>query len=358
MKIIVVCGTRPDAIKLAPIYKTLAAVLPRQSLLLLSSGQHRELLAQALAEFDLVPDIDLAVMRPGQDLARLSARIVTGVTEVLERERPTLVITHGDTTTAFSAALASFYRGIPVAHVEAGLRSFALDSPFPEEAHRRFIATIAAMHFAPTELERRNLLAEGVPADRIHVTGNTMIDALTSAIARTSPGADASMQRLVLTMHRRERDTQQTRALLETLRGYLDAHPTLALTCPLHLQPATRDELTTVFADHPRVCLAPPLGYSDFIGLLRASACVLTDSGGVQEEAAFLRKPVVLLRERTERRDGLATGRVRLVGNDPTILPFVLDEMLAAPREPLPTAIASESPSRRIVQLILERQAA
>ncbi len=356
MKIIVVCGTRPDAIKLAPIYRSLAAALPRESLRLLSTGQHRELLSQALAEFDLTPDIDLAVMQPGQDLARLSARIVSGVTGVIERERPSLVVTHGDTTTAFAAALASFYAGVPVAHVEAGLRSFSLDSPFPEEAHRRFIATIAAMHFAPTEHERQNLLREGVPAERIHVTGNTMVDALAQAIQRTSSAVADPMRRLVLTMHRRERDTGQTRALLRTLRGYLDAHPATALTCPLHLQPAIREELVTAFADHPRIALSPPLGYSDFIGLLRESSCVLTDSGGVQEEAAFLKKPVVLLRERTERRDGIATGRVRLVGNDPSILPVVLDEMLASAPEPI--AMAAESPSRRIVQLILERQAA
>ena len=356
MKIIVVCGTRPDAIKLAPIYRALAVSLPRGSLHVLIAGQHRELLGQALAEFALTPDIDLAVMRPGQDLARLSARIVDGVTEVLERERPSLVVTHGDTTTAFAAALASFYAGIPVAHVEAGLRSFSLESPFPEEAHRRFIATIAAMHFAPTEHERQNLLREGVAAERIHVTGNTVVDALTQAIQRPSTGVASPAQRLVLTMHRREREAQQTRALLRTLRGYLDAHPTTTLTCPLHLQPAIREAVVTAFADHPRIALSPPLGYSDFIGLLRESSCVLTDSGGVQEEAVFLRKPVVLLRERTERRDGIATGRVRLVGNDPSILPVVLDEMLAAVPEPM--TMTAESPSRRIVQLILERRAA
>lgn len=357
MKVLVVCGTRPDAIKLAPIYRALQARLAAPELRLVSTGQHRELLDQVLTEFRLSPDVDLAVMRPGQDLAQLTARIVAGVGEVIAREAPTLVVTHGDTATAFAASLASFYNGVPVAHVEAGLRSFAIDSPFPEEAHRRFIATMAAMHFAPTEHERKNLLREGVPSARVHVTGNTLVDALATAISTESPAPPATGPRLVLTMHRRERSRAQTRALLGSLRVYLDANPDVALTCPLHLRPETRDELAAVLGDHPRVALTPPLGYSAFVGLLRDSTCVLTDSGGVQEEAAYLRKPVVLLRDRTERRDGIASGRVRLVGSDPTLLPAALDELVrAAPLEPT-CVMADASPSRRIAEIITRRAA-
>ncbi|HRQ81995.1 MAG TPA: UDP-N-acetylglucosamine 2-epimerase (non-hydrolyzing) [Azospirillaceae bacterium] len=341
-RVLIVIGTRPEAIKLAPVADALSrcGLEPRVCL----SGQHRELLAQALEAFDLPIHHNLDLMRDDQDLPALTGRVVAETARVIDAERPDWVIVQGDTVTAMAAALAGFQCGVPVAHVEAGLRSGDLRHPWPEEMNRRLIGQLAALHFAPTEGARRHLLAEGVAPAAIHVTGNTVIDALAMARARLKQrpelgagappdlGADGRAVVLV-TVHRRENLGEilpRIGAALERLADRGDCE----LVFPAHPNPQV-SALARRLADRTAggLRVVPPLSYLPFVALLDRADLILTDSGGIQEEASALGKPVLLLRERTERPEAVEAGNVRLVGADPDRIAAAAARLLDDPNE-------------------------
>lgn len=316
-RILVVIGTRPEAVKLAPVVRALRAAEWAECRVL-ATAQHRELLDRTLAFFGVVPDRDLDLMRPAQSLVDLTSRSVAAIDPVLAEERPDLVVVEGDTTTVFAAALGAFYRGISVAHVEAGLRTSDRGNPFPEEANRRLVAQLADVHFAPTATARANLLREGIAGTAVHVVGNTGIDALHWATARVDAGQfrPAEGRRLVLvTAHRREN-------LGAPLSGICDGIARLARRAdveflwPLHPNPGVRAVVEQRLTGCANVRLCAPLDYPDMVAAMQASSILLTDSGGVQEEGPALGRPVLVLRDATERPEGLAAGVARLVGTD------------------------------------------
>ncbi len=318
MNVMVVFGTRPEAIKLAPVIQALR-LRHAVTLRIVATSQHQELLQQALAVFDIRADIDLQVMRPGQTLEELTTRVLPAMRTVLADERPDVLVVQGDTTTVFVASLAAFYQQIPVAHVEAGLRSHNPYNPFPEEMNRRLTSAIAAMHFAPTDLARSNLLAEGIPAAQIFVTGNTVVDAL-HAISRSDAFARAALpfqhdgRLLLVTLHRRESFGGAMREMCGALRVLTDRYPDVRVVIPVHRNPAVRDAVLDELSSVARVSLLEPLDYVTFLRVLQASTLVLTDSGGVQEEAPVFGKPVLVLRDTTERREAIDAGVSQLVG--------------------------------------------
>jgi UDP-N-acetylglucosamine 2-epimerase (non-hydrolysing) len=331
-RVMTVFGTRPEAIKMAPVALALAAE-PQLETLICVTAQHRQMLDQVMRIFDLKADIDLNVMQPGQDLYDVTSRVLFGMRDVLKHEKPDLVLVHGDTTTCFAAALAAFYQGIPVGHVEAGLRTGNLLAPFPEEANRSLVGRIAAMHFAPTARARQNLLAENVDAKSIWVTGNTVIDALLIARDKVkampveawhdSIGAmlcDRIQQRsdrfILITGHRRENFGQGFVDLCNAIRTLALAHPNWLLVYPVHLNPNVQKPVLDILSGLPNVQLIEPLEYLPFVWLMDCSDLILTDSGGIQEEGPALGKPVLVMREVTERPEALDAGTVKLVGTD------------------------------------------
>jgi len=325
-KVMIVFGTRPEAIKMAPVahaLRELAAIETR----ICVTAQHRALLDRVLDGAGLTPDIDLDLMQPKQTLDDLTARLILALGAVLDVERPDRVLVHGDTLTAMVASLAAHYRKIPVGHVEAGLRSGDIYQPWPEEANRRMIACIADLHFAPTHGAAAALRAEGRAGATIHMTGNTVVDALLAMRARLRDGVAsagaigpviagfAGRRILAVTCHRRENMAGGMARIAGALRD-LAARPDVALILPLHPNPQVRMVMEAGLAGLPNVALVEPLDYPDFVALLDACHLVLTDSGGVQEEAPSLGKPVLVLRETTERPEGIAAGTARLVGTD------------------------------------------
>lgn len=324
-KIGFVFGTRPEAIKLAPVIAA-ARADGRFKVEVCVTGQHRQMLDQVLAAFGIVPDIDLNLMKPGQMLADLTARTLVAVDEYLAKSRPDLILVQGDTTTVLAASLAAFYRHIPVGHVEAGLRTGNMQSPFPEEANRVLATRLSRLHFAPTQSSADNLLREGVPADRVFVTGNTVIDALLHVVREVKakpppiPGLPAnalpSGKRFVLiTGHRRENFGGGFDEICRAVATLADRFPEVAFVYPVHLNPNVREPVDRILrGGRANVFLTEPQGYSEFIELFRRCTFVLTDSGGIQEEAPTLNKPVLVMRDTTERPEGVATGAVKLVG--------------------------------------------
>ena len=324
-KVSLVFGTRPEAIKLAPVVAAFRAD-GRFAVEVCVTAQHRQMLDQVLAAFRLTPDVDLDVMQPGQTLAGLTARAVTAVDAYLARSRPDLVLVQGDTTTVLAATLAAFYQKVRVGHVEAGLRTGDLSAPWPEEANRVLTTRLAAYHFAPTRAAADNLLREGVPPDRVVVTGNTVIDALlhtargVEADPPPIPGLPADAlppgRRFVLiTGHRRENFGQGFEEVCRAIAALADRFPDVAFVYPVHLNPNVREPVGRVLGGgRANVYLLDPLGYREFIDLFRRCTLVLTDSGGVQEEAPTLNKPVLVMRDTTERPEGVAVGAVKLVG--------------------------------------------
>ena len=319
MNAMVVFGTRPEAIKLAPVIDALRQ-RPEVALRIVSTSQHRELLQQALEVFAITPDIDLSVMQPGQTLEELTVRVLPAMQKTLAAERPDVLIVQGDTTTVFVASLAAFYQQIPVAHVEAGLRSHNNYNPFPEELNRRLTSAMAALHFAPTELARKNLLAENVPASHVFVTGNTVVDALhtiarSKTFAQTKVPIDAKGKRLILvTLHRRESFGGALKDMCGALRTITARHPDVQVVIPVHRNPAVKDTVLDELSSVERVALLEPLDYVSFLRTMEASTLVLTDSGGVQEEAPVFGRPVLVLRDTTERQEAIDAGVARLVG--------------------------------------------
>jgi len=327
MKVLVAFGTRPEAIKLAPVIHRLAAAPDRFRTVVCVTAQHREMLDQVLAFFAIRPDRDLGLMRPDQTLPELTAAALPAMSAVLAAERPDLVVVQGDTTTTMATALAAFYARIPLAHVEAGLRTGDRFAPFPEEVNRRITSLVADLHFAPTARARDALLAEGVAPDRVHVTGNTVVDALLAARTRVRPpgGALAPLASdprplVLVTAHRRESFGAGLRAVCRAVRDLVERNPDLVVVLPVHLNPRVRAAVEEVLRASPacgtRLLLTEPVGYPDLVWLLDRCRLVLTDSGGIQEEAPTFRKPVLVMRDVTERPEGVAAGVARVVGTD------------------------------------------
>ena len=320
--IVVVFGTRPEVIKLAPVVFSLRARPEGCRVTLCSTGQHRTLLDAALADFDLQADLDLDLMQPGQHPCDLLGRLMLGLRSTLTELKPDVVVVQGDTTTVMAGALAGFLCDCRVAHVEAGLRTRDKRAPFPEEVNRRVTGVVADYHFVPTASARDNLLGEGVDAESIYLTGNTIVDALHWMRARVGRRRlpvelDPGGKRLVLvTAHRRESFGTPLRELCEALREIAERHDDVQLVYPVHLNPNVQRPVREILEDCARVRLVEPLAYADFVAVLARSYLVLTDSGGVQEEAPALGKPTLVLREKTERPEAVAAGVVRLVGTN------------------------------------------
>ncbi|MBF0588969.1 MAG: UDP-N-acetylglucosamine 2-epimerase (non-hydrolyzing) [Magnetococcales bacterium] len=325
MRALVLFGTRPEAVKMAPVVRALEAH-PRFKPLVCVTAQHRQMLDQVMDLFELKAEVDLDVMRPDQDLGALSARILKKMGKVLDRLKPDLVLVQGDTTTTFCGALAAFYRKIPVGHVEAGLRTGDRFNPYPEEMNRLLTTRLATWHFAPTEHNRQALLKEGVADAQIFLTGNPVIDALhqVRGILDSGGGGDevaALMARfsrpfLLITGHRRESFGQGFQNICEALRRIAKAHPELDLVYPVHLNPHVQKPVQEILAGVGNIHLLKPLGYAPFVALMNRCRFILTDSGGVQEEALPLGKPVLILRQTTERVEALESGGALLVGTD------------------------------------------
>lgn len=290
--------------------------------LLVSTAQHREMLDGMLAAFSLVPDEDLAIMTPRQTLEGITAAIMTRFPPLLEKHRPPLVLVQGDTTTVLAVALASFYHGVPVGHVEAGLRSGNPRDPFPEEMNRRLTDDLSDLLFAPTDQARKNLIAEGISGGRISVTGNTVVDALRSVAAAAEPPPEVAPAFadggpvILVTTHRRENWGEPLERIGRALLAIVKAVPEARIVLPMHLNPAVRERLLPILSGHPAITLTEPLDYRGFVGVMSRATLVLSDSGGVQEEAPSLGVPVLVLRETTERPEGVAAGVCRLVGTD------------------------------------------
>lgn len=322
-RIVHLIGTRPEAIKLAPVVRELAGD-PDLEPVVVSTGQHRQLLDQALGVFGIMPDLDLNLMQPDQTPLQLASRALVGIGSALAKIRPGMVLVQGDTTTALAGALAAGYLGVPVGHVEAGLRSYDRRHPFPEEMNRCLITQLASLHFAPTERNRENLLAEGTAADSILVTGNTVIDALLhvagtlSAAGRRAPVPDLDGRRLILvTLHRRESFGAPLEGICYAISRLAAEDESIVVLFPVHPNPHVREVVGRWLADRERVHLVEPLEYADFVAAMKSSYLILTDSGGVQEEAPSLDKPVLVVREATERPEVISAGAALLVGREP-----------------------------------------
>ena len=341
-KVMLVFGTRPEAIKMCPLVKAFQKDTESFETLVCVTGQHREMLDQVLQIFGVKPDFDLNIMKQGQDLYDVTSRVLVGMRDVLDEAKPDVVLVHGDTTTSMAAALAAFYRQIPVGHVEAGLRTHNIYSPWPEEMNRQITGRIATFDFAPTPLSRQNLLDEGVDPEKITVTGNTVIDALHWVVENVinkgyvpkdpsvaallqddnrcySERSEESKRRLVLiTGHRRENFGEGFISMCTAIRDLVRKYPEVDFVYPMHLNPNVRKPIREVFGEekHDNLFFIEPLDYLDFVYLMSRSYIVLTDSGGIQEEAPGLGKPVLVMRDTTERPEALDAGTVRLVGTD------------------------------------------
>ena len=333
-KIMLIFGTRPEAIKMCPLVNELKKRKDLKTLVCVT-GQHRQMLDQVLEAFQVVPDYDLSIMKASQTLFDVTTGVLCGLQRVLLKAQPDLVLVHGDTTTTFSAALACFYLQIPIGHVEAGLRTNNLLSPYPEEFNRQAVGLVARYHFAPTENARNNLLREGKKQESIHVTGNTAIDALATTVRDTysHPALDwaAGCRLILITAHRRENLGQPMGRMFRAIRKVLDAHPDVRAIYPIHMNPVVRSTAQAVFGNHPQIRLIDPLDVLDFHNFMARSHLILTDSGGIQEEAPSLGKPVLVMRDTTERPEGIAAGTCRLVGTDEETIFQAFTELLDDP---------------------------
>ncbi len=337
-KILCVIGTRPEAIKMAPVVAALRAHPSGFAVTVVATAQHREMLDQVLANFAIRPDIDLDMMTEGQSLPELTARLLPALDRVLAERTPDFVLAQGDTTTVLVAALAAFYRRIPFGHVEAGLRSHNRLSPFPEEINRTLVGHLATRHYAPTESAAANLRREGVAADAVIVTGNTVIDALFHMVAQLAisppelPFSVAPEHRMVLvTAHRRENFGAPFERILRALATLAHNHPDIELVYPVHPNPNVRGPAHRILGGRDRIRLVEPLDYAGFVAAMLRSYLIISDSGGVQEEAPALAKPVLVLREATERPEAVAAGVVRVVGTDPETIVREAGRLLSDP---------------------------
>lgn len=318
-KVMLVFGTRPEAIKMCPLVKELKKREELQTIVCVT-GQHRQMLDMVLEAFDVTPDYDLSIMKDKQTLFDVTTNILNRIKEVLEKEKPDVVLVHGDTSTTFVTALACFYLQIPVGHVEAGLRTYNIYSPYPEEFNRQAVSIISKFNFAPTELSKQNLLKEGKDPDSIYVTGNTAIDALKTTVREnyTHPELEwAKGSRLIMiTAHRRENLGEPMRHMFKAIRRVMDEHPDVKAIYPIHMNPVVREIADEFLGGDDRIHIIEPLDVLDFHNFLSRSYLILTDSGGIQEEAPSLGKPVLVMRDTTERPEGIAAGTLKLVGTE------------------------------------------
>lgn len=370
MKVLTVSGTRPEAIKMAPVVAALNAHATIDSRVCVT-GQHRHMLDQVLQLFSIKPDYDLDIMRPGQDLYSITARVLEGMRDVLQDFRPDYVLVHGDTTTTLSASMAAFYARIPVGHVEAGLRTHNIYSPWPEEANRQITGVLASLHFAPTEQSRQNLLDESKPEDAILVTGNTVIDALLTvqskvkeneqlrnALHEQYPFLIGDKRMVLITGHRRENFGGGFEAICQAIQQLSLRYPAMQFVYPVHLNPNVREPVNRLLRDLDNVHLIEPLEYEPFVYFMGKSFIILTDSGGIQEEAPSLGKPVLVMRDNTERPEAVAAGTVRMVGTDPARIVQAVSELADNDAEYQKMAYAHNpygdgQASPRIVQALL-----
>lgn len=322
-KVMLAFGTRPEAIKMCPLVNELKSRKDIQTVVCVT-GQHRQMLDQVLNAFGVVPDYDLSIMKDRQTLFDVTTNILNKIKDVLEKERPDVVLVHGDTSTTFVTALACFYLQIPVGHVEAGLRTYNIYSPYPEEFNRQAVGIISQYNFAPTERSKQNLIQEGKDPQSIYVTGNTAIDALKTTIREdyTHPELEwAKDSRLIMiTAHRRENLGEPMKHMFRAIRRVMDEHPDVKAIYPIHMNPIVREAADSILGDCDRIRIIEPLDVLDFHNFLNQSYMILTDSGGIQEEAPSLGKPVLVMRDTTERPEGIAAGTLKLVGTDEDVI--------------------------------------
>ena len=359
-KVMLVFGTRPEAIKMCPLVNELKRRSGIRTLVCVT-GQHRQMLDQVLEAFAVVPDYDLSIMKERQTLFDVTTNILNRIREVLESEHPDVVLVHGDTSTTFVTALACFYLQIPVGHVEAGLRTYNIYSPYPEEFNRQAVSIISSWHFAPTELSKQNLLKEGKAEDTIYVTGNTAIDALKTTVRKdyTHPELTwAAGSRLILiTAHRRENLGEPMKHMFRAIRRVCDEHPDIKAIYPIHMNPAVRETADAILGGDERIRIIEPLDVLDFHNFLARSYLVLTDSGGIQEEAPSLGKPVLVMRDTTERPEVIRAGTLKLTGTDEEVIYENFRLLLEEPAEYEKMSTASNPygdgfASRRIADIL------
>ena len=319
IKVMTIFGTRPEAIKMAPLIKELEERKEIESVVCVTA-QHREMLDQVLTIFDIKPDYDLNIMKQGQTLSEITSRVLLGLEEVIKKENPNIILVHGDTTTTFAGALAAFYNGVDIGHVEAGLRTWDKYSPFPEEMNRQMVDRMTDMYFAPTSVSKNNLIDEGIADEKIYVTGNTAIDAMSTTVKKdySNPILDwvGDNRMLLLTAHRRENLGEPMRHIFRAIKRIVDEYDDVRVVYPIHKNPKVREVAREVFGDMNKIKLIEPLEVIDFHNFQNKSYIILSDSGGIQEEAPSLGKPVLVLRNTTERPEGISAGTLKLVGTD------------------------------------------
>lgn len=363
IRVMTVFGTRPETIKMAPLVKELQSREEIETIVCVTA-QHREMLDQVLNAFSITPRYDLNIMQPGQTLSQITGRVLFGLESVIKEAAPDIVLVHGDTTTTFAGALAAYYSQVKIGHVEAGLRTGNKYSPYPEEMNRQMVGVMADLHFAPTEKSRDNLLREGKRPEDIIVTGNTAIDALKTTVREDFEDELLTWAKgsrlIVLTAHRRENLGEPMRRMFRAIRRVIGEFPDVKMVYPVHLNPLVRAAADEVFGENDRIRLVPPMEVVEFHNLLARSYLILTDSGGIQEEAPSLHKPVIVLRDTTERPEGVAAGTLRLAGTDEEALYRMTRELLTdkAAYDRMSSArnpYGDGNASRRIADAIIER---
>lgn len=338
IKVMTIFGTRPEAIKMAPIILLMQQHLDEFQPITVVTAQHREMLDQVLDVFHIKPDYDLNIMKKGQTLSDITTRVISELDPIIEKANPDIILVHGDTTTTFAASISAFYHQIKIGHVEAGLRTWNKMSPYPEEMNRQLTDVLADLYFAPTSLSRDNLLKENHPDKNIYVTGNTAIDALKQTVTENYQHSvfdelKENSKMILLTMHRRENQGEPMRRTFQAIKEVLASHPDVEVVYPVHLSPAVQKVAHEVFDGVKAVHLIEPLDVLDFHNMSARSFFIMTDSGGVQEEAPSLKKPVLVLRDTTERPEGIKAGTLRLVGTDPKVVKREMERLLDDPKE-------------------------
>ena len=363
-KVMLVFGTRPEAIKMCPLVNELKTRENIETIVCVT-GQHRQMLDQVLEAFHVVPDYDLSIMKDKQTLFDITTNILNRIKEVLERVKPDVVLVHGDTSTTFVTALACFYLQIPVGHVEAGLRTYNIYSPYPEEFNRQAVGIISQYNFAPTELSKQNLLNEGKKAETIYVTGNTAIDALKTTVRTdyTHPELDWAKDRplIMITAHRRENLGEPMKNMFRAIRRVMDEHPDVKAIYPIHMNPVVRQTANEILGGDDRIHIIEPLEVLDFHNFLARSYMILTDYGGIQEEAPSLGKPVLVMRDTTERPEGIAAGTLKLVGTNEEVIYQNFKLLLENPEEYAKMSNASNPygdgfACKRIADILAQKQ--
>lgn len=364
MKIIVVFGTRPEAIKMCPLIKEIKR-RKNVNCIVCVTGQHREMLDQVLDVFKITPDYNFSIMKKNQTLYDITYLVMDGMKKVLKQEKPDVVLVHGDTTTTFAAALACFYEKVPVGHVEAGLRTYNIYSPFPEEFNRQAVDIVSSYYFAPTERSRQNLLKEGKDISKIYVTGNTAIDALKTTVSQECnlewKSWSENSRLLLLTAHRRENLGKPLENIFKAIKEIVEKHDDVKVIYPIHYNPQVRECANKILGEEERVKLIDPLNVVEFHNLINISYLILTDSGGIQEEAPSLGKPVLVLRDTTERPEGVEAGTLRLVGTNKNAICREVEKLLNDEEEykkmsETRNPYGDGNASKRIVDILLEKE--